>query len=139
MVRVNLFEPKKLADQHLIAEYDEILMLVAYIKKYPDIKDIPDNYCLGTGHMKFFKDKLLYLKRRHEELKSEMKIRCFKTNKTIDLEFFKSKNKNDWKPSNRDFEIIGERIISKIKMKPEYYRYYGKYKSANFFIKMLTH
>ena len=46
MVRINLVDPKKLSDQHLIAEYDEILMLTAYIKKYPKIEDIPKKYLL---------------------------------------------------------------------------------------------
>lgn len=139
MVRVNLVKPKKLTDQHLIAEYDEILMLVAYIKRYPNIEHVPEKYCLGKGHMRFFKDKLLYLKKRHEALKNEMRNRGFKTNKTIDLKFFKLKNKNDWKPSDKDFEIIIERIISKIKTKPEYYRYYGRHRPAGFLIELLTH
>ena len=39
MVRINLVEPKKLADQHLIAEYDEILMLLGYVRRYPEVKD----------------------------------------------------------------------------------------------------
>ena len=73
MVRVNLIPPRKLADQHLIAEYNEILMLLGYVRKYPMTEEIPKNYCLGKGHIKFFKNKLLYLKKRHENLKNEMK------------------------------------------------------------------
>jgi hypothetical protein len=34
MVRVNLISPSKLADQHLIAEYDEILMLLGYVHRF---------------------------------------------------------------------------------------------------------
>ena len=139
MVRVNLVNPKKLADQHLIAEYDEILMLVSYLKKYPKIEDIPKKYCLGKGHMKFFKDKLLYLKKRHELLKSEMKNRGFQINKTINLDLFSTKNKKDWKPKKEEINIISKRIILKIKLKPSYYRYHGEYRSANFFINLLKH
>ena len=58
MVRINLINPRYLADQHLIAEYDEILMLLGYVKRYPKIDDIPTNYCLGKGHIRFFKDKI---------------------------------------------------------------------------------
>lgn len=97
MVRINLINPVKLADQHLIAEYDEILMLVAYIKKYPKIENIPKNYCLGKGHMTFFKNKMTYLKKRHEELKIEMKKRGFQINKTINLNLFKKDNKGNCK------------------------------------------
>ena len=73
MVRVNLIHPKSLADQHLIAEYDEILMLLGYVRRYPKKENIPEKYTLGKGHIKFFKDKLLYLKKRHELIKEEMK------------------------------------------------------------------
>jgi deoxyribonuclease (pyrimidine dimer) len=137
VVRVNLINPKKLADQHLVAEYDEILMLTAYIKKYPKVDNIPKRYCLGKGHMTFFKDKILYLKKRHETLKSEMRQRGFKTNKTIDIDLFSEDNKKDWKPGKLDFELISERITSKIRLKPEYYRYYGEYKPVSFFIDLL--
>ena len=58
MVRVNLISPEKLADQHLVAEYAEILMLIAYIKSYPSTEEIPEHYTLGEGHMKFFKNKV---------------------------------------------------------------------------------
>ena len=38
-----ILNPKFLADQHLVAEYNEILMLVSYFKKFPEVKDIPKN------------------------------------------------------------------------------------------------
>ena len=137
MVRVNLIKPRKLSDQHLIAEYNEILMLSAYIQKYSDLDGIPKNYCLGKGHMKFFKNKLLYLKKRHETLKIEMKKRGFQAKKTIKINIFKKKNKGEWKPSNRDFEIIKKRLVIKFKLKPDYYRYYGENKKPKFFIELL--
>ena len=57
MVRVNIINPKYLADQHLRAEYLEIIMLVTYVRKHPKIKkELPKKYCLGTGHILFFKD-----------------------------------------------------------------------------------
>jgi len=137
MVRVNLIEPKKLADQHLIAEYAEILMLAAYIRKYPGLGDIPRSYCLGKGHMTFFKDKMAYLKMRHESLKTEMRKRGFRTDKTINLLTFRKENKGDWEPKHDDIRIITERLISKLQLKPEYYRYYGRHESPDFFIRLL--
>jgi deoxyribonuclease (pyrimidine dimer) len=137
MVRVNLVKPELLSDQHLVAEYDEILMLTAYIKKYPSLDQIPVKYCLGKGHMRFFKDKLIYLKKRHEDLKIEMQKRNFQTNKTINLTHFKKINKNDWQPKKEDYEIIKKRIIEKLNLKPTYYRYYGQYKGKTFFIRIL--
>lgn len=128
MVRVNLVNPRFLADQHLIAEYNEILMLVGYIKKFPKIneKDIPEKYCLGKGHMLFFKDKVLYLKKRHELIKEEMKKRGFKSSKKIRLNNIRKNLLNDWKPKKDDYEIIKKRLIWKLRKKPGYYRYYKK-------------
>lgn len=137
MVRVNLINPKKLSDQHLIAEYNEILMLVSYIQKHPSKENIPKNYTLGKGHMLFFKDKVRYLKQRHENLKKEMRARGFKTAKTILLGKFKKNLVNDWKPQRKDKEIIKTRILEKLMLKPQYYRYYGKPKNFEFFFKLL--
>jgi len=132
MVRINLINPKKLADQHLIAEYNEILMLLGYVRKYPVVKDIPKEYCLGPGHIKFFKNKLLYLKKRHETLKKEMIRRGFTPTKIIDLNEFPKNLRNDWKAKKKDFKIITKRIREKIKLKPDYYRYWVRKKVRSF-------
>lgn len=137
MVRVNLIEPVRLSDQHLVAEYDEILMLAKYIEKYPDTGDLPETFRLGKGHMRFFKDKVLYLSKRHELLKKEMRNRGFVTNKTLDLMNFDERHLNNWKPGERDFKIIKERIISKLLLKPEFYRYYGEYKGGEFLVGLI--
>ena len=137
MVRVNLLNPKKLSDQHLIAEYNEILMLVAYIRKYTSLDNIPKNYCLGKGHMRFFKNKLLYLKKRHELLKKEIKKRGFVAKKSISLSKFKKELVKDWRASSDDRKIIKMRLIEKLSLKPEFYRYYSEYKSKKFFIELL--
>lgn len=137
MVRINLIKPEKLADQHLVAEYDEILMLLGYVRRYPEVKDIPEEYSLGKGHIKFFKNKLLYLFTRHELIKKEMRKRGFQTNVKIDLRKFHTSLINNWKPKQKDIKIIKERISEKLKLKPEYYRYYGEYKGENFFLELI--
>ncbi len=137
MVRINLIHPKKLADQHLVAEYDEILMLLGYVKKYPKLGEIPPKYTLGKGHILFFKNKLKYLKKRHELIKIEMRNRGFKTSKSIKLSEFNKKLIHDWKPNIKDKEIIKKRLISKITLKPKYYRYCGKKKPKKFFIDLI--
>ena len=138
MVRVNLISPSRLSDQHLIAEYNELLMLMGYVKKYPHLVGIPRDYCLGKGHILFFKDKLSYIKKRHEILKIEMKRRKFKTDKTIDLSKFGKELVKDWQPSEKDFNIIKERISWKINSKPHFHRYYGEQKSQRFFLNLLN-
>lgn len=137
MVRINLINPGKLADQHLIAEYNEILMLFGYVKKYPKNEGIPEEFTLGKGHIKFFKNKLIYLKSRHERIKNEMRKRGFKTNKKIDLSSFSQTLINDWKPNKRDFSIIKSRLANKIMNKEDYYRYYGVKKEGRYFLKLL--
>ncbi|MBT3304434.1 endonuclease V [Candidatus Woesearchaeota archaeon] len=137
MVRINLINPENLADQHLIAEYNEILMLLGYVKKYPSLGDLPLKYKLGKGHVLFFKNKLTYIKKRHELIKKEMKKRGFATNITINLNKFNKKLVNDWKPVKDDVNIIKKRIITKIELKPNFYRYYGVHKSKKFFIELV--
>lgn len=138
MVRINLIEPKKLSDQHLIAEYNEILMLVGHLNKNPSLKEIPETYVLGKGHIKFFKNKLTYLKDRHQKIKNEMKQRNFRTNKSLELKHFSREYFNKFNPSQDDLKIITSRIREKIKLKPDFYRYYGEKKEVDFFINLLN-
>ena len=137
MVRINLIEPAALADQHLVAEYNEILMLLGYVRRYPEKKGIPEEYLLGPGHIKFFKDKLRYIKQRHELLKKEMQLRNFKTEKTIKLSEFPRNLHGDWKPKPKDKAVIKKRIIEKLRQKPEYYRYRGEKKPLKFFVTLI--
>jgi deoxyribonuclease (pyrimidine dimer) len=134
MVRINIIKPCYLTDQHLVAEYLEILMLVSYARKHLSFSNISQSYRLGTGHITFFKNKLRYLKKRHEELKSEMRKRGFTTRKTVDLSYFSKEHLNDWKPTEPDKKLIRKRLIEKIKEKPGFYRYYGKYRSNDFLL-----
>lgn len=137
MVRINLISPKQLSDQHLIAEYNEMLMLISYIKKYPSLGNIPKNFCLGLGHMRFFKDKILYLKKRHELIKDEMKNRGFRASKRLSTKGLSKGHLNDWTPKKQDLSIIRKRIAEKIKKKKGFYRYYGCYASQRMLIKLL--
>jgi len=73
MTRINVgIRAKKLCREHLLAEHREIKRTPNKVSngKYV-IKNIPDKFCLGTGHEKFFYNKLGYLKNRYEELYKE--------------------------------------------------------------------
>ncbi len=137
MVRINLIDPRCLSDQHLVAEYDEILMLVGHARKYPLPSRKPQSYCLGPGHICFFKDKLLYLKKRHERLKKEMRRRGFKPVKTLDLHGFASSMLNDWAPAPADAAVIKKRLIQRIREKPGFYRYCGETKGERFLVGLI--
>ncbi|MBW2987477.1 pyrimidine dimer DNA glycosylase/endonuclease V [Candidatus Woesearchaeota archaeon] len=137
MVRVNIINPRCLTDQHLVAEYLEILMLVSYVKKHPDTGEIPKDYRLGKGHILFFKNKLLYLKKRHERLKKEMKRRGFKATKTVSLRGCKKSFMKGWRPSKKDKEIIKKRLIARIRRKPSYFKYFRKKRTKEFLVNLV--
>lgn len=137
MVRVNLVHPRYLTDQHLIAEYNEILMLMAYVRRYPSI-DAIHRFTLGKGHMRFFKDKLLYLKRRHDALREEMHVRGYRAEKVIYLDIYPRELINDWIPGEDDLNIVKARIAEKVKRKPWYYTYYRKRIDCYEYIDMLS-
>ncbi|MFH2020648.1 MAG: pyrimidine dimer DNA glycosylase/endonuclease V [archaeon] len=137
MVRINLIDPAALSDQHLIAEYDELLMLLGYVRRYPEKKDIPEFYTLGKGHMKFFKDKLHYLRDRHELLKKEMRTRGFRASITISLSEFPRELHGSYVPTSEAIGIIKQRITQKLLQKPSYYRYYGEYRELKFFLGLI--
>jgi len=138
MVRINLVKPQNLSDQHLIAEYNEILMLLGYVKKHPQRCEFQKEYCLGKGHILFFKDKLLYLKKRHELLKEEMRKRGFKTRKSIDISEFPKSMRKDYSPDRKAISIIKKRLAEKLRKKKDFYRHYGEKKNQEFFIKLLS-
>lgn len=137
MVRINLINPKHLTDQHLVAEYAEILMLLGHVKRHPEINNQPKQYCLGTGHITFFKNKLVYLKKRHDLLKKEMIKRGFEPKKIANIEKYPKKLKQDYRPSSKAKAIIKKRLMQKICLKPKFYRYHGTHRNNLFFINMI--
>ena len=89
MTRINLVEPHQLTDKHLMAEYRElpriftaVLKLQAQDKTPADVT-IPDHYVLGTGHMRFFYNKISWLRRRYVLLEIELTNRGFKLDENL--------------------------------------------------------
>lgn len=76
MTRINCVPVEELHQKHLVAEYRELPRIFTLVKNYVEkhgcLPDIPQNYLLGTGHVKFFYNKLLYLANRHKQLVAEM-------------------------------------------------------------------
>jgi len=132
MVRINIIKPKFLLDQHLIAEWNEIQMLLGTIVKYPKIKWQPKTYKLGKGHINFFKDKAEYLFKRLIEIEEEMATRGYNHEDVyIIIEHYKDlipfHLKNDWcGPCIGEKEIIIERLLHKHSKKSYWYTYYNK-------------
>ena len=82
MTRINVINPTELTDKHLLAEYRELPRIFGAARKwYHDngyaLEQLPQQYVLGKGHMKFFYDKLLFCFNRHFALYAECKNRGF--------------------------------------------------------------
>lgn len=137
MARVNSgIQPVFLSDQHLIAESVEITMITGALRKdgYVIKGSVPDQFCLGKGHINFFKPKIQYLKKRLEEVNEEMKQRGFSSGTKIDPVDFPARSYvnhwNDWQPSFQDTCLVRQRIIERLKSpmkaKEGFHKYYGK-------------
>ena len=136
MARVNVgLNVKLLSDQHLIAESVEITMITGGLRMHGyKIKGIiPNQFSLGRGHINFFKNKLLYLTKRLEEVNGEMLRRGFKPGTRIDLSEFPTELCNDWKPSYTDTMVLRQRVVHRLREPKsgrkanEFHRYEGKF------------
>lgn len=132
MTRINTnIDPKDLTDQHLVAEYRELPMIHAALRKSLKtksvndvLKSIPKKFCLNTGHVKYFYDKLSFLDTRYQALKSEMLNRGMNPdpNRVLDCSnipyvFFKGASFD-----KEDHKIICSRIAERVTSKPGFYR-----------------
>lgn len=88
MTRINVIPVSELTDKHLLAEYRELPRVYKAAVKYYEKGEpypIPSEYRMGEGHVKFFYNKLYYIRNRHFDLILEMKKRGFKTSFTGDI------------------------------------------------------
>lgn len=117
MTRINVaIPPKQLNNKHLIAEHREIKRVPNLITRGRfNLKSIPPEFTLGKGHVAFFYDKLLYLKNRYEDLYQECKNRGFNiTYYGSAWDEVPSQFMNDYSPTERDEQIIRQRIKEKL-------------------------
>ena len=131
MTRINIIEPSELTDQHLIAEYREMIMVPSSLKRtlaskvgYRE-KKVPKKFTLNGGHVYFFYNKGKYLNERYKELIKEMKLRGFNPDpdRIFPTDIFKDNGLyNDWMPTIEDQKIIRQRIKERINAKPDWYR-----------------
>ena len=117
MTRINCgVQPSELTRQHLLAEAREIKRIPNAVKSgKAKVKNIPETFRLGTGHVKFFYDKLGYLLNRYKQIHKECKSRGY------NVQDFSSAwsgvpkvYMNDYKPSKKDREIVLRRIKNRL-------------------------
>lgn len=126
MTRINLVKVEELSDQHLIAEYRE---LPRCLKQNVNIKDAPERYTLGKGHVKWASMYPKFLLDRYSKIIKEMEYRGFNARYTCEslIDHIKQ-NKNDslmniYLINDRDLNISKQRILERYKMKPNWYRW----------------
>lgn len=122
MTRVNLIPVEELADQHLIREYQE---LPQPLKRKVNIEGDYFYYRLNKGHVKWIKTQWFFCYERHKKLCEEMKFRGFQVNHpTLELDLYvKDLKPLAYKPSEEEINISRQRIIEKISLKPDWYRW----------------
>jgi deoxyribonuclease (pyrimidine dimer) len=129
MTRVNLIDPTLLTDQHLIAERLELTWIPGSAIRSWNSKNgiqVHPNYVLGTGHVSFFHNKIGYLKKRFDLITKEMIRRGFSPKMPWPVMDIPHVLMQDYLPTKDDYKIIIERIIQRIDLKPQWYRYEGK-------------
>lgn len=132
MTRINLVDPEELMDQHLIAEYREIRLLCALLKRTLNSKRgflperVPKEFTLNSGHVYFFFNKGQYLHKRYDAIKEEMVRRGFAPQNFFPRDIWPDGLYNDWQPSEKDKEIVRARIKERIDAKPQWYRHSGR-------------
>jgi len=118
MTRINCgVAPRLLHNKHLLAEHREIVRIPNTIKSgKAQLVNIPTNFRLGAGHVKFFYNKLLYLKNRYIALHKECLRRGFNISDFSEaFEDLPSNLLHDYKPTAKDKAIIEERILERLK------------------------
>ena len=134
MTRVNLVPVGELANQHAMAEWRELKMIPKALARSLKtqshekiLKKIPKEFTLNTGHVTFFYDKGAFLRRRYEQLTEELIARGYNINRDAKFDpdeiMFDPQWNGDYKPDERAFAIIRERIAEKIMQKPDFYKW----------------
>lgn len=85
MTRINVVPPRELSRKHLVIEYRELPRVCGLVRRAqargltPADIDAPDDYVLGTGHVKFFYTRLAYIVSRFDAVVREMHARGYHT------------------------------------------------------------
>jgi hypothetical protein len=123
MTRINCIPAKELHKKHLVAEYHEITRVFGLVKKLvasgkdPAMCGAPEQYVLGTGHVRFFYTRLAWVQNRIADLALEMDSRGIKARielikgiaDGIPESFF-----GDWEPTEADMALNRERLDERV-------------------------
>lgn len=113
MTRINVVPVEELCNAHLFAEFRELTRIpngIASGKMKTEYRDAPLKYTLGTGHVKFFADKLLFLKKRYDALYKELLRRDYDVAYIWPDDLPKYAIWNDYRPTEEALAINRARI-----------------------------
>jgi len=121
MTRINCIPVEELTDKHLRAEFYELPRVFTAIERQEGKpSDLPTTYRMGTGHVRFFYDKALWLAGRLNDIADEMMRRGWnvdddKLNAVFKrIEELPSWSMNDWQPDEEAQAINRARIIARL-------------------------
>lgn len=147
MTRINTIPVECLLDQHLMAEYRELPMVVASLKRslvaargYP--LKIPAKFTLNTGHVSFFYNKGPWLRLRWKALIKELKLRSYAIDpneRIVDWALFDTTPQIVWEPTIVDKMLSLKRILVRFSQKPNWYRLRGETISVATYTKEVVH
>lgn len=127
MTRINLEHPSLLCREHLTGEwYENPRIATGIIKAFQkhgkiDPNSIPSAFTVrteanpsgGEGHMKFFYNKLAWLRQRYLSLIEEMRRRGYEPSDNWKVEIFEPQFHhlfNEWEPTQADINLSRTRI-----------------------------
>lgn len=127
MTRINIIPVGELTSKHLVAEYREIprvwglshaRLLASKSNRAVFESDIPAEYRMGKGHVKFFYNKLSWILSRQRELYLEMKRRSYQPNYSPAYPIWCSDAPywmfQDWAPSREEIAVNRARIEERL-------------------------
>lgn len=130
MTRVTILDPSDLTNEWLLANHREVPRIVNELIEHPDrlvLKDIPKQFTLGNGHVKYFRNKLLYIAKLHQATIDECHKRGIKIdpNIRVDLNLLPYHIKmfclNDWTPTKADYATIIDRLVERFNLRGKAY------------------
>jgi len=118
MTRINsAISVQRLTDEHLLAEHREIKRLPACLNRSLQSGkplNIPPHFTLGKGHVTFFYDKMLFVKKRYQELHQECLKRGFTvSNFASNFDRVPQQYLNDYVPTEEERKLLENRITER--------------------------
>lgn len=127
MTRINVIPATELTDQHLMAEYRELPMVLAAARRSdPARYKATTQYTLNRGHVMFFYDKKKWLFNRYLDLIEELFTRQYDirpSERVVDFTPLDKFPQTMWYPDSHAAAINIARLVERIEQKPAWYRH----------------